>query len=155
MTNEEMFTAIIARMDSMEYGLNRKIDGLETRMDKMESGLNGRMDGLETRMDGLETRMDGLETRMDGLETRIGGLEIRVDGLGNRIDKMKSDNDMEFQAVRMEMDVANKSLKKDISVLNDKIDRLMFTKDVDGYEKMKIQVEALTQGYQELKVKIG
>ena len=53
------------------------------------------------------------------------------------------------------MEVANQSLRKDISVLNDKIDRLMFTKDVDGYEEMKIQVEVLTQGYQELKEKIG
>lgn len=95
MTNEEMYTAIVARMDSME------------------SKLNGKMD------------------------------------------RMESDNDMEHRAIRMEMEVANQSLRKDISVLNDKIDRLMFTKDVDGYEEMKIQVEVLTQGYQELKEKIG
>ncbi len=63
--------------------------------------------------------------------------------------------DMEFRAVRIEMDVVNKSLKEDISILNDKVDRLMYTKDVDGYEKMKIQVNLLTQGYQELKEKMG
>ena len=95
MTNEEMFTAIIARMDAME------------------SGLNGRIDNLE------------------------------------------SDMNMEFRAVRAEMDVVNKSLKEDISILNDKIDRLMYIKDVDGYEKMRIQVDLLTQGYQELKEKIS
>lgn len=119
MTNEEMFTALIARMDSMESGLNKRLDR-------------------------LESRMDGLETRMDSLETRVERLEVRID-------KLESDMNMEFQAVRIEMDVVNKSLKKDISILNDKIDRLMYIKDVDGYEKMKIQVNLLTQGYQELK----
>ena len=109
MTNEEMFTAIITRMDSMESGLNERID-------KVETGLSG---------------------------------------LSERIDDLESDMNMEFRAVRTEMDVVNKSLKKDISILNDKIDRLMYTKDVDGYEKMKIQVDLLTQGYQELKEKIG
>ena len=107
-------------------------------MEKLETGLNERIDGLETGMEKLET---GLNERMDNLETRM--------------DEMKSDNDMEFRAIRMEMDVANKSLKKDISILNEKIDWLMFTKDVDGYEKMKIQVEVLAQGYQELKEKIS
>lgn len=123
MTNEEMFTALIARMDSMESGLNKRLDR-------------------------LESRMDGLETRMDSLETRVERLEVRID-------KLESDMNMEFQAVRIEMDVVNKSLKKDISILNDKIDRIMYIKDVDGYEKMKIQVNLLTQGYQELKEKIG
>lgn len=123
MTNEEMFTALIARMDSMESGLNKRLDR-------------------------LESRMDGLETRMDSLETRVERLEVRID-------KLESDMNMEFQAVRIEMDVVNKSLKKDISILNDKINRIMYIKDVDGYEKMKIQVNLLTQGYQELKEKIG
>lgn len=172
MTNEEMFTALIARMDSMESGLNKRLDRLESRMDRLESRMDGlearmdgletrmdrlesRMDGLESRMDRLESRMDGLETRMDGLETRMDSLETRVERLEVRIDKLESDMNMEFQAVRIEMDVVNKSLKKDISILNDKIDRIMFIKDVDGYEKMKIQVNLLTQGYQELKEKIG
>ena len=109
MTNEEMFTAIIERMDSMESGLS----GLT---DKVESGLSG---------------------------------------LSERIDKLQSDMNMEFWAVRTEMNGVNESLKKDISILNDKVDRLMYTKDVDGYEKMKMQVDLLAQGYQELKEKVG
>lgn len=95
MTNEQMFTAIMDRMDAME------------------AGLNGRMDNLESIMD------------------------------------------MEFKAVRTEMDVVYKMLKQDIFVLNDKVDWIMHTKDIDGYEKVKIQVELLTKGYQELKEKIG
>ncbi|MCM1123382.1 MAG: hypothetical protein NC416_12440 [Eubacterium sp.] len=109
MTNEQMFTAIMGRLDSMESGLNKRLDNLETRVDNLES----------------------------------------------RFNKMESDMDMEFKAVRTEMDVAYKMLKQDISVLNGKFDRLMYTKDVDGYEKMKIQVDLLTRGYQELKEKIG
>ncbi len=109
MTNEQMFTAIIGRMD------------------KLETNLNGRMDNLETRFDDLESRFE----------------------------KMESDTDMEFKAVRIEMDVSYKALRQEISTLNDKLDRLMYIKDVDGYEKMKIQVDLLTKGYQELKAKIG
>lgn len=95
MTNEEMFTAITSRMDSMESRLNERMDNLESSMD------------------------------------------------------------LEFKAVRTEMDVAYKTLKKDIFILDDKINRLMCTKDVDGHEKMKIQVELLTKGYQELQEKLG
>lgn len=116
MTNEEMFKAIIGRMDSME------------------SGLNGRMDNLESKIGNLDTRMDSLESRMDSLESNM---------------------DLEFRAVRTEMDVVYKTLKKDISALDNKMDRLMYTKDVEGHEKMKMQVELLTKGYQELKEKIG
>ncbi len=123
MTNEEMFTAIIERMDSMESGLS----GLT---DKVESGLSG-------------------------LSERIDKVESGLTGLGERIDKLQSDMNMEFWAVRTEMNGVNESLKKDISILNDKVDRLMYTKDVDGYEKMKMQVDLLAQGYQELKEKVG
>lgn len=97
------------------------------RMDSMESGLNGRMDNLESKIGNLESRMDSLESNMD----------------------------LEFRAVRTEMDVVYKTLKKDISALDNKMDRLMYTKDVEGHEKMKMQVELLTKGYQELKEKIG
>ncbi len=137
MTNEEMFTAIIERMDSMESGLS----GLT---DKVESGLTG----LSGRMDKVESGLTGLSGRMDKVESGLTGLT-------ERIDKLESNMDMEFRAVRIEMDVVNKSLKEDISILNDKVDRLMYTKDVDGYEKMKIQVNLLTKGYQELKEKMG
>lgn len=136
-TNEEMFSAIMARLDSMEAGLNKRIDRLEERMDR------------------LEERMDRLEARMDSLEARVDRLEKRVDSLEARMDKMESDNDMEFKAVRKEMDVAYKMLLKEISMVNDKVDRLLYMKDIDGYENMRIQVDLLTKGYQELRAKIG
>ncbi|MBD5503542.1 MAG: hypothetical protein HDR09_07305 [Lachnospiraceae bacterium] len=136
-TNGEMFSAIMARLDSMEAGLNKRIDGLEVRLGRLEE----RMDRLEERMDRLEERMDSLEGRVDSLEARI--------------DKMESDNAMEFKAIRIEMDVAYKMLSRDIASVNDKVDRFLHTKDIEGYESMKIQVDLLTRGYQELKAKIS
>ncbi|MBD5489076.1 MAG: hypothetical protein HDR13_09845 [Lachnospiraceae bacterium] len=115
-TNGEMLSAIMARLDSMEAGLNKRIDGLEVR---------------------------------------IGRLEERMDSLEARIDKMESDNAMEFKAIRIEMDVAYKMLSRDIASVNDKVDRFLHTKDIEGYESMRIQVDLLTQGYQELKAKIS
>ena len=137
MTNEEMFSALMIRMDSMELGLNIRMDGLDSRMDSLDS----RMDSLDSRMDCLDSRMDSLKTRTDKIDMRL--------------DHLEADVDMEFKAVRTEMDVVYHSLRQDIAAVNDKIDRLMFIKDVDGYEKMKIQVDVLTQGYQTLKEKIG
>ena len=122
-TNGEMFSAIMARLDSMEAGLNKRIDGLEVRIGR------------------IEERMDRLEAKVDRLEARI--------------DKMESDNDMEFKAIRIEMDVAYKMLSRDIASVNDKVDRFLHTKDIEGYESMKIQVDLLTQGYQELKARIS
>ena len=122
-TNGEMFSAIMARLDSMEAGLNKRIDGLEVRIAR------------------IEERMDRLEAKVDRLEARI--------------DKMESDNDMEFKAIRIEMDVAYKMLSRDIASVNDKVDRFLHTKDIEGYESMKIQVDLLTQGYQELKARIS
>lgn len=129
-TNGEMLSAIMARLDSMEAGLNKRIDGLEVRIGR-----------LEERMDKLEERMDRLEAKVDSLEARI--------------DKMESDNDMEFKAIRIEMDVAYKMLSRDIASVNDKVDRFLHTKDIEGYESMRIQVDLLTQGYQELKARIS
>ena len=137
MTNQEMFTAIMDRLDSMESSINGRIDKLESRIDRLEA----RMDSLEARMDKLESRMDRLEARIDSLEAKMGTME--------------SDMNMEFMAVRFEMDNVNKSLKNDISALNDKVDRLFIIKDVAGYEELKIQVEVLTQGYQKLSERIG
>ena len=129
-TNGEMFSAIMARLDSMEAGLNKRIDGLEIRIGRLEE----RMDKLEERMDRLEAKVDSLEARMN---------------------KMESDNDMEFKAIRIEMDVAYKMLSRDIASVNDKVDRFLHTKDIEGYESMRIQVDLLTQGYQELKARIS
>ena len=96
------------------------------------------------RMDSMETGFNGLSAKMDKLET----------DLNDRMDKLESNMNMEFYAVRAEMDVLNKSLKKDIDVLSSKVDRLMFAKDVEGYDKINIRIEVLERGYQELKEKI-
>lgn len=136
-TNGEMFSAIMARLDSMEAGLNKRLDGLEARIGRLEE----RISNLEARMDSLEARMDSLEARMDSLEARM--------------DKMEHNNEMEFKAIRIEMDVAYKMLSRDIASVNDKADRFLHTKDIEGYESMKIQVNLLTRGYQELKAKIS
>ncbi|MDE7248961.1 MAG: hypothetical protein K2N82_03560, partial [Lachnospiraceae bacterium] len=57
MTNEEMFTAIISRIDSLESGLNKRMDSVEGHMDSME----GHMDSMEGHMDSMEGRMDAME----------------------------------------------------------------------------------------------
>ena len=116
MTNQEMFTAIMDRLDSMESSINARIDRLEARIDR---------------------------------------LEARIDSLEARVDKLESDFNMEFRAVRIEMDNVYKVLKKDIYILNEKFDRFMVIKDVAGYEELKIQVEVLSQGYQKLSERIG
>ena len=100
-----------------------------------------RMDKLDGRMDRLET---GLNGRMDQLET----------GLNARMDKLEADMKLEFYAVRTEMEVVNKSLKNEIAVLNSKVDRLLYAKDVEGYDKINIRLEVLENGYQELRAKI-
>lgn len=82
------------------------------------------------------SHMDKLETSVTGLSGRMDSLETSVTGLSGRMDKLETNMEMEFRAVRVEMDVLNQSLKKDISIVNDKVDRLMYTKDVEGYENM-------------------
>ncbi|MBD5472449.1 MAG: hypothetical protein HDR20_06000 [Lachnospiraceae bacterium] len=44
MTNEEMFTAIIGRMDSMESALNSRMDNLESNMDMEFKAVRTEMD---------------------------------------------------------------------------------------------------------------
>ena len=140
MSNEEMLSAIMVRMDNLETGLNGRMDNLENSM----TGLSGRMDNLESRMDRQESRMDKLEIKIDSVES----------GLNRKIDNLEANVFMEIQAVRTEMEVVNKSLKQDIGVLDQKIDRLLFTKDVDGYEQMKVRIEVLEDGYRSLKEQI-
>ena len=112
-TNGEMFSAIMARLDSMEAGLNKRIDGLEERIGR-----------LEERIGRLEKRVDRLEAKVDSLEARI--------------DKMESDNEMEFKAIRIEMDVAYKMLSRDIASVNDKVDRFLHTKDISSNASTEI-----------------
>lgn len=47
MNTDEMFLAILNRMDSIETDLT----GLNGRMDRLETGLNGRMDKLKAGLD--------------------------------------------------------------------------------------------------------
>ena len=154
MSNEEMFQTILNRMDSMETGFH----GLNARMDQLETGLNNRMDKLETslneRMDKLDDRMDKLDDRMDKLDGRMDKIDGRIDKLDDRIDKLESDMNMEFYAVRTEMDVLNKSLNKQFDMLSGKVDRLMLTMDVEGYDQINIRLDVLERGYQELKEKV-
>lgn len=119
--------------------------------EEMFQTILNRMDSMETGFNGLNARMDKLET---GLNARMDKLDDRMDKLDGRIDKLESNMNMEFYAVRTEMDVMNKSLKKEISVLSSKVDRLMFVKDVEEYDKINVRLEALERGYQELKEKI-
>lgn len=148
MSNEEMFSAIMVRMDTMQDSLN----GLNSRMDTVEdslNGLNSKIDSVESKLSG---RIDSLDNRMDSLDSKIDSVESR---LNKKIDNLESNVFMEIQAVRTEMEGVNRSLKRDIGVLDQKIDRLMFSKDVDGYDRMKVRVEVLENGYQKLKEKIG
>ena len=99
-------------------------------------------------------RMDKLDGRMDKLDSRMDKLDGRMDQLDDRIDNLESNMNMEFRAVRTEMEVVDKSLKKEIGILSSKVDRLLFTKDVEGYEQLKVRVDVLEKGYQDLKEKI-
>ena len=71
--------------------------------------------------------------RMDSMET---GLNARIDNLDGRIDKLEDDMNLEFYAVREEMNMVYKLLKKEIAIQNNKVDRLMFIKDVEGYDRI-------------------
>ena len=106
------------------------------------------------RMDTMGTGFSKLEGKVDKLDDRMDKLDGRMDKLDGRIDNLESNMNMEFQAVRTEMEVVDKSLKKEISILSSKVDRLLFTKDVEGYEQLKVRVDVLEKGYQDLKEKI-
>ena len=103
----------------------------------------------------LMGRMDGVESSLGNLHGKINALEAGQKTLHGRIDMLEDNINMEIQAVRTEMETVNKLLKRDIGFLNDKIDRIMILKDVEGVEKMKIRLDVLEQGYQILKVKMG
>lgn len=59
------------------------------------------------RMDNMET---GLNSKIDKLDGRVDQLDCRVDRLDGRIDQPEYNMNMEFQAVRTEMEVVNKLL---------------------------------------------
>lgn len=106
-----------------------------------------RMDTMGNSFSKLEGKVDKLDGRMDKLESRMVKLEDKVDNL-------EFSMNLEFQAVRTEMEVVDKSLKKEIGILSSKVDRLLFTKDVEGYDELKVRVDVLEKGYRDLKEKI-
>ncbi len=117
--------------------------------------LMGRMDGVESSLGNLGSKINALEAGQKTLHGKINALEAGQKTLHGRIDMLEDNINMEIQAVRTEMETVNKLLKRDIGFLNDKIDRIMILKDVEGVEKMKIRLDVLEQGYQTLKVKMG
>ena len=117
--------------------------------------LMGRMDGVESSLGNLGSKINALEAGQKTLHGKINALEAGQKTLHGRIDMLEDNINMEIQAVRTEMETVNKLLKRDIGFLNDKVDRIMILKDVEGVEKMKIRLDVLEQGYQILKVKMG
>ena len=140
MTNREILLALMGRMDGVESSLGN---------------LHGKIDALETGQKTLHGKIDALEAGQKTLHGKINALEAGQKTLHGRIDMLEDNINMEIQAVRTEMETVNKLLKRDIGFLNDKIDRIMILKDVEGVEKMKIRLDVLEQGYQTLKVKMG
>lgn len=51
---------------------------LQARIDSVETGLNARIDKLEARVDKLDARIDKLEARIDKLDVRIDMLDVRI-----------------------------------------------------------------------------
>ena len=139
MTNEEMFSAIMLRMDTLESG----ITNLTLRMEAVESGITN-----------LASRVEAVEDSVTNLTTRMEAVEDSVTNLTSRMDSFEASINMEFWAVRVEMDDMHKELKQEIKVVGDKVDRLMFSKDVEGYNKMKIRIDVLETGYRDLRERL-
>ena len=168
MSNEEMFAAIMGKLEKIDERLDvlgKRVGALESRLEKIDE----RLDALEKRVGALESKLEKIDERLDALEKRVGALEKRVGALENRLDKtderlealegridtLEYNMNMEFQAVRTEMEFVNNSLKREIDMLNNKVDVLLFTKDVAGYDKINARLEVLEHGYQEIREKIG
>lgn len=129
MSNEQMFTTILERMDTMETGLIAKMDKLDDKVNK-------------------------LDDKVSKLDDKVNKLDDKVNKLDHKVDQLESSMNMEFWAVRTEMEFVHKSLMKEIDMVNDKVDRFWVTKDVEGHDELKVRVDVLEKGYQELKEKI-
>ena len=140
MTNREILLALMGRMDGVESSLGN---------------LGSKINALEAGQKTLHGKINALEAGQKTLHGKINALEAGQKTLHGRIDMLEDNINMEIQAVRTEMETVNKLLKRDIGFLNDKVDRIMILKDVEGVEKMKIRLDVLEQGYQILKVKMG
>lgn len=164
MTNREILLALMGRMGGVENVLSdfgSKFDTLEAgqkelhdKVDALET-LHDKFDILEAGQKELYGKFDTLEAGQKELYGKFDTLETGQKKLHGRIDTLEDNINMEIQAVRTEMDMVYKSLKQDVGFLNDKVDRILILKDVDGVEKMKIRLDVLEQGYQSLKVKMG
>lgn len=123
--------------------------------EEMLAVIMGRLDTTDGKIESLGSRLEVIEGRLDTTDGKFETLGSRIDTLESRIDTLESNMNMEFQAVRTEMEFVNNSLKKEINILNNKVDVLLFTKDVEGYDKINARLEVLEHGYQELREKIG
>ena len=131
MTNREILLALMGRMDGVESSLGNlggKINALETG----QKNLHGKIDALEAGQKTLHGKINALEAGQKTLHGKIDALEAGQKTLHGRIDMLEDNINMEIQAVRTEMEMVNKLLKRDIGFLNDKIDRIMILKDVEG-----------------------
>ena len=106
------------------------------------------------RMDTMESKLDTLGGKVDHLEDKVDHLEEKVDHLEDKVDNLESNMNMEFQAVRTEMEFVHNSLKQEIDMVNGKVDRLIIARDVEEYDQIKVRVDVLEKGYLELKEKI-
>ena len=106
------------------------------------------------RMDTMESKLDTLGGKVDHLEGKVDHLEEKVDHLEDKVDNLESNMNMEFQAVRTEMEFVHNSLKQEIDMVNGKVDRLIIARDVEEYDQIKVRVDVLEKGYLELKEKI-
>ena len=115
------------------------------------AGLEGRTSGragyLAEQMRRMNERIDRLAERMEHMKERMECMEKRADRLELRYDAMEESGSMEFQAVRTEMEVVYKTLFQQIDMVNGKADRILFTKDIHEYDRLKARVEALELGF--------
>lgn len=146
MSNEQMFTTILERMDTMETGFN----SLNTKMDKLDDKVNK----LDDKVNKLDDKVNKLDDKVNKLDDKVNKLDDKVSKLDHKVDQLESSMNMEFWAVRTEMEFVHKSLMKEIDMVNDKVDRFWVTKDVEGHDELKVRVDVLEKGYQELKEKI-
>lgn len=123
--------------------------------EEMFAAIMGRLDKTDERLGVIECRLDKTDERLGAIENRLDKTDERFETLENKIDTLESNMNMEFQAVRTEMEFVNNSLKREIDMLNNKVDVLLFTKDVVGYDKINARLEVLEHGYQELREKNG
>ena len=160
MSNEQMFTTILERMDTMETGfnsLNTKMDKLDDKVNKLDdkvSKLDDKVNKLDDKVNKLDDKVNKLDDKVNKLDDKVNKLDDKVSKLDHKVDQLESSMNMEFWAVRTEMEFVHKSLMKEIDMVNDKVDRFWVTKDVEGHDELKVRVDVLEKGYQELKEKI-